>query len=818
MSRSRSQLEWARGAMPSEMSDSGERRVPPGGAPRNRVSYLLSFWSREFAVFREPGAAAAEVRAKQLRALIRLTPFTLSANLLNGAIVWFALHESVNRTGLLLWLLTLVIVSAIAARGWWRRRNAGRRSASPNAVRRAVVHAAVLAIVWGVLPAVWFPDGDSSQRLIIAMLTTGMLGGGAIALAPIPMASIVYVAVLGVGACYALVVTREPIMLNGLALLVIYSATMIASAVSTARASVARLFSEREAAHQSHVIGLLLRDFEEHSADVLWESDREGNFAHISLKLATLLDDEAESESNFLRLIERRQPSGSRAAVDVLSAAMQSGTAFRDIIVPVTTNGATRWWSLTAKPLLDDDGVHIGWRGVIGDVSDRQVAQERLEYLANYDVLTGLANRRQLRDRVQRLLDGRIDGRPWRQSGTASAVLLLDVDHFKAINDTLGHATGDAVLQMVARRLQHASRQDDFIVRLGGDEFAMVVDSAASDAEVRALCERLLHTLREPTELAGQLVVVNASIGVAMIPEHGQTVDEVLGNADLALYASKAAGRSNCQIFIPELGERSRRRQLVEHELSTAVARRELTLHWQPQISAHSSMVRGAEALLRWTNPRLGTVMPGEFIPIAEQTGLVDEIGHWVLVEACQMASRHLDGLLVSVNTSPRQLLREDFVQQVEDALALADLPATRLELEITESLFMDEVPIALKHLHAMRKIGVRIALDDFGTGYSSLAYLRRFPFDTLKIDRAFVRELTDQGDARAIVKMIVELATTLGMETIAECVEEDEQLSILQRAGCHSVQGFLVARPMPIGELESMLGAHPHVFPHMMA
>lgn len=770
---------------------------------------LRSLWTREFAVFHAPDTASAEVRARLLRALVRLTPFALSANLLNGTIAWLTLRPTADGPGLLIWSAALAAISILGASGWWRQRRAVRRTASTRAIRRAVLHASVLALVWAILPAVWFPSASASQRLIIAMLTTGMLGGGAIVLAPVPMASIAYVSVLAIGGCIALLSTREPLMYYALALVVIYTATTIASAISNARASIARLMAERESAHQSHVIGLLLRDFEEHSADVLWESNLAGSFSHVSPKLASLLGHDVEdtAERNLIRILERRAPSmSSNDAMDLLREAMRSHSAFRDIVVPIETDGAMRWWSVTAKPLLDDDDVHIGWRGVIGDVSEKQSAQERLEYLANYDALTGLANRRQLRDRLQRVLDGKRDVQHRRVNPGPSALLFLDIDNFKTINDTLGHAAGDAVLQLVARRLRAASRIDDFIVRLGGDEFAMVVDSTAGEAEVGVMSERLLMALQDPTDIAGQSVIVYASIGVALIPAHGQTVDEVLGNADLALYAAKEAGRARYQLFVPHLGERSRRRQLIERELSQALAHDELTLHWQPQIAMSTQIVRGAEALLRWHNPRLGDVLPGEFIPIAEEAGLVEEIGGWVLKEACAIASRELGGLSVSVNTSPRQLLREDFVQQVQQALLLADLPATRLELEITESLFMDEVPVALRHLHALREMGVRIALDDFGTGYSSLAYLRRFPFDTLKIDRAFVRELTQRVDARAIVRMIIELATTLGMETVAECVEEEAQLRILQRAGCHSVQGYLVAHPMPIRDLQAML------------
>ena len=798
-----------------------EHHLPRTASDRPLLDRLTFLWSREFGVYGALDDASAEIRAKHLRGLTRLAPFTLGASILNGAIAWNALRHTSPGPLLTGWIVSLMLVALFGLSGWWKHRGMDREQASPHAISRAVRHATLLAFIWSSLPVLWYPTATMSQRLIIAMLTTGMLGGGAMALAPVPVASIAYVVVMAVGSCLAIILTHEPLMVSAVALVVIYSLTMIASAISTARVSVARLMSEREASHQSHVIGLLLRDFEEHAADVLWEIDRVGRLTHVSPRLAALLggDPVGLQGEPFLELLATRRPTSIAIdAPDTLRQAIDAGVAFRDVIVPVATGGQTRWWSITAKPLVSASGALTGWRGVLGDVSERQAAQERLEYMAGYDALTGLANRRLLRDRVQRVLDGKVNI-VHRDAGVGpSALLYIDVDHFKDINDTMGHAIGDAVLQIVARRLMASSRLDDFIVRLGGDEFALVVNTASGEAEVMVMAERLLHALREPTEIAGQTVAITASIGVALMPLHGDTVDEILGNADLALYAAKHAGRACASLYAPQLGERNRRRRLLERELSSALANGELSLLWQPQRTADLAALRGAEVLLRWSNPRLGDVEPTEFIPIAEDTGLIEEIGGWVLSEACRMASAELDVLQVSVNVSPRQLQRADFVQRVENALTESGLEPGRLELEITESLFMKDAASSLRKMHKLREIGVRIALDDFGTGYSSLAYLRRFPFDTLKIDRAFVRELTHQSDARAIVRMIIELATTLGMQTVAECVEEEAQLKILQGVGCQSVQGNLVARPMSIHALQAMLRAQRPSSPRLMA
>jgi EAL domain-containing protein (putative c-di-GMP-specific phosphodiesterase class I) len=293
---------------------------------------------------------------------------------------------------------------------------------------------------------------------------------------------------------------------------------------------------------------------------------------------------------------------------------------------------------------------------------------------------------------------------------------------------------------------------------------------------------------------------------VVAIPAHGTTVDELLANADLALSTAKSGGRGRAEMFRTDMGERLRLRMTMERDLRQAVAKNELRLHWQPQVETAEWRVSGCEALLRWQHTDLGLIPPMNFIPMAEETGLIVELGEWVLNEACRVGVQKLPGLMVAVNVSPIQVVREDFVQVVRKALQSSGLPPQRLEIEITESLFIDASPKALRNLETLRQMGIRVALDDFGTGYSSLAYLRQFPFDTLKIDRAFVRELVTQHDARAIVRSIVELAAALGMSTVAEGVEEPAQYELLRRAGCAGVQGFLIARPMLIDQVGELL------------
>jgi diguanylate cyclase (GGDEF)-like protein/PAS domain S-box-containing protein len=749
--------------------------------------------------------ASAEIRARHVRAVAQLSPYTMSTNLLLAGLIAVLLWESPVSPALVVWLCAVVACSGWALWSWWSRRERHVVKVSPTGMHRATAHAAVFACIWGFVPLVWFADAPPVLQLVIATLMAGALALGALALATVPAAAITLVGILTACSAWALIASGQPMLLMLLAPLALYSFALCVSALLVCKLFNRRLMASREAVRQGQVVGLLLRDFEEHSTDVLWEVDRHGQFVHVSRKLSELLalPPQRLQKLRFAQVLNQLCPATMKPeGAAGLQAAMVTERAFRDLTVPVEREGHVRWWSITAKPLLDEVGRNVGWRGVISDVTQERQAHQRLAYLAHYDSLTGLANRVQLRERLAQAVEQGTDA-PRR-----SALMCLDVDNFKTINDSLGHSVGDAVLQAVARRLQSHMRMSDLVARLGGDEFAIVMDDVRSDDEAPSLAQRLVAAMKQPCDVGGRSISIGVSIGVALIPDHGNTVDEVLGNADLALYAAKDAGRGRYELFAPRMGARHRRRLSIEHELRQALHTNAFELHFQPQIDIAGWSIIGIEALLRWRHPVLGLVPPGEFIPVAEEAGLIADIGMWVLGQACSEAASHVRDIRVSVNVSPVQLLRPDFVHTVEAALQRSGLAPALLEIEITESLFIDEVPLALSNLHAIRQMGVRIALDDFGTGYSSLAYLRRFPFDTLKIDRAFVRELMTRSDARAIVRTIIQLAGTLGMSTVAEGVEEPAQLEVLQRAQCHAIQGYLAARPMPMADLR-MLIAH---------
>jgi len=433
------------------------------------------------------------------------------------------------------------------------------------------------------------------------------------------------------------------------------------------------------------------------------------------------------------------------------------------------------------------------------DITSRRRAEERIARMARHDALTDLPNLGQLRESLAQNL-------PRTQRGEELALLYLDLDHFKAVNDTLGHAAGDALLCQVAQRLQHCVRAGDLVSRLGGDEFAVLQTGATQPASSTVLARRIIAALARAFDIDGQQVHIGTSIGIAIAPFDGSAADMLLRNADLALYRAKAEGRNVLRYFEPEMDARMQARRQLEADLRLALPRQELVLAFQPQVDVDGSRVTGAEALLRWRHPTRGLVSPAEFIPLAEDTGLIHAIGTWVLMQACRTAMDWPAEVRVSVNVSAVQFKSQSLVLDVVNALAASGLPPQRLELEITESVLLRDTAHALTVLHDLRGRGVRIAMDDFGTGYSSLSYLRRFPFDRIKIDRSFVTDVERGGDALTVVRAISGLGASLSMAVTVEGVETRAQWHTLRDAGCVEMQGYYFGRPMPADDLLARL------------
>ena len=434
------------------------------------------------------------------------------------------------------------------------------------------------------------------------------------------------------------------------------------------------------------------------------------------------------------------------------------------------------------------------------DITERKAAESRVAYMAHHDALTALPNRILLRLRMEGMISD------LRRNGRGFTVFCVDLDNFKWVNDTLGHPFGDLLLQGVAARLRAELRDRDTIARLGGDEFAILQADVDRPEDVTELLARLLAVIGEPFDLEGHLVTVGASIGVALAPGDGGDPDRLLKNADMALYRAKAEGKGGFRFFESEMDARVQARRRLEMDLRAAIKDEAFEVHYQPLVSLASGDVRSLEALIRWPHVERGMIAPSDFIPVAEETGLIAQIGLFVLRRACADAALWPADVKVAVNLSPMQFKSGNLLQVVRDALNDAGLPPTRLELEITETLLLDKSNLVVETLHALRALGVHISMDDFGTGYSSLSYLRSFPFDKIKIDRSFVHDIGANADSQAIVRAIVSLGSSLGIKITAEGIETESDLAYLKAEGCTEGQGFLFSKAQPQERILALL------------
>ncbi len=486
-------------------------------------------------------------------------------------------------------------------------------------------------------------------------------------------------------------------------------------------------------------------------------------------------------------------------------AILERREPFRDFVYQVRTiNGELRTFSISGAPMFDAQGVFTGYRGIGSDITDRRSAEQRIEYLAYHDVLTGLPNRLLVQDRFEQAMAQA------ERSNTRVALAYMDLDNFKTINDTLGHAAGDEFLKEVARRLRACVRDSDTISRQGGDEFLLVLRDLPDTEIVSAIVTKILEKLQEPFQLGAQELSSSASIGVAIAPDDGSDFETLRKKADLAMYRSKEAGRNTWHYFDPTMDAEAGEHLLMRNGLRRALEQQEFVLYYQTQHDLTEGTLTGLEALIRWQHPELGLVAPGRFIGVAEESGLIVPIGDWVLQQACwqvmEWQRAGLRAVPVSVNLSAIQFKRGDVEASVERALSASGLAPELLELELTESILLHNAESVLGSMRRLKQLGVKLAIDDFGTGYSSLSYLKRLDIDKLKIDQSFVRDLASDPDDEAIVRAIIQMAHSLKLKTIAEGVENLDLRFRLQSFGCDEAQGYLYSRPLPAAEIGRLL------------
>ena len=498
---------------------------------------------------------------------------------------------------------------------------------------------------------------------------------------------------------------------------------------------------------------------------------------------------------SFREVVAHRKETGSfDGDVDHYVETVLRDIARRNAMVITTPDG--RSIQVVNEPVADG-----GWLATHEDVTERRRAEERITHLAHYDALTELPNRTLFHERLKRELSF---AAPDRQL----AVLYIDIDEFKSVNDSLGHMIGDELLKSVAASLAACARKSDFVARLGGDEFAIVQTGIEDTDDVMKLVSRIFESIRTPYQCLGHQVTTDASIGIALAPQDGAGIDQILKNADLAMYAAKAAGRRTYRFFEPDMEAEVRARRSLEMDLRQALVDGGFEVYYQPCLDLKTNAITGCEALVRWRHPQRGMISPAEFIPLAEDTGLINQLGEWVLTSACKEAATWPDTVRLAVNVSPVQFRSGTLALKVMAALAASGLAANRLELEITEAVLIRDDEAALAVLHDLRAIGVRIALDDFGTGYSSLSYLQRFPFDKIKIDRCFITGIAEPQGSSSIVQAVVTIAADRRMTTTAEGVETEAQRDLLRELGCSEMQGYLFSPPKPAAEVRPMLFA----------
>ncbi|MEJ2590293.1 MAG: EAL domain-containing protein [Candidatus Thiodiazotropha sp.] len=498
---------------------------------------------------------------------------------------------------------------------------------------------------------------------------------------------------------------------------------------------------------------------------------------------------------------------------DELWATVKETGSWRGEIWNQRKNGAIYPAWMTVSCVRDEAGEVLHYVVVFSDITSIKQSQSQLEHLAHHDSLTNLPNRLLFEDRLQHAISQS------KRQGRQLAVLFLDLDRFKNINDTLGHAMGDELLKEVARRLEGLLRDGDTAARLGGDEFTVLVESLDDPSQAAVVAAKIQENFKTPYKIAGRELHVTTSIGISIYPEDGLTVADLTKNADAAMYQAKEQGRNNYRYYTSELTRTAFERLLLETELRSALNKEQLLLYYQPQISLKNGEMTGAEAVLRWHHPRLGIIPPARFIPLAEETGLIHEIGHWVLKEACEQTRYlHRQGLFqghMAINLSVRQIMQTDLILRFEQIIADSDCPPELLQLEVTEGIFMGQMQTSVPVLDVFKKLGVTIAIDDFGTGYSSLSYLKQLPIDKLKIDRSFIRDLPQDSDAIAITQAIIALGKNLGLHIIAEGVETLAQQTLLQKMGCEEGQGYLYSPPVPSNAFEEMLLEGSRTFRH---
>ena len=648
------------------------------------------------------------------------------------------------------------------------------------------------AAVWLSLPIYLFPTLDPGTQVIAASLIAG-LGVAALGLIVVPACVTAWLTIFTGALSVALILERGSVPFQHMLSILFTLGVSVIGVLTVTRWAFHQLKIIADVGSQSESSALLLQEYEQRGVGWLWQVDSENRVTYISSRMSALLG----RPSN--QIIGYSLPSllGGHAE---LGRVLLEKQAFNSLEMELKTARGPRWVSIAGDPIIDTAGRFEGFRGVGSDITDIRQTQERLTHLANMDVLSGLPNRGRVRQLLGEALRAATAG------NVPCAIMFLDLDGFKPVNDTFGHPKGDAVLQAVAKRLCDEVGADGHVGRMGGDEFAIVVIDAQSRRKIEGLADRIIRAIAEPYMIDQVEIRIGVSIGCSFGPIDGATVDDLILKADLALYEAKGAGRGIARYFSSELQSEQDDRVQLETDLRQALGLKQFHLQFQPLVNAQTQKLVGFEALLRWNHPKRGLVPPYVFIPVAEEAGLMMAIGEWIVDEACRAAATWPEPITVAMNISPKQLVLPALPNIVSSALAKYKLPANRIELEVTEGVFLGDSQAALAVLNRLRSLGVGIALDDFGTGYSSIGYLNKAVFHKLKIDGSFVREAGTRPENVAIIQSIVQLAKSFRMSVTAEGVETAADFERMRELGCDTIQGYLFGRPLSYDRANEMV------------
>ena len=747
---------------------------------------------RQLLSFKEPRDAVSEaVRRAQMDALIRLVPVTVACQLFAAVLVTVAIFDHVAPLEVMAWLSAMIAVCVLrGGRALRVRVDADYARRKPPQLKAVTAIITLLALLWLIPPLFWFDTVDMDEKILLCIIVAGLMSGASVSVASVPQAGIPYVALM----CLAGVImgVRLPDPVQMVTLQILFAGVLSWAMILNVRRFISHVRGQLELQEQSELVRLL-REFEASGSDWLWEVGQDYRLSYMSTAMAEAFG-KPIGDLIGKPAIDVLDPDGQAANLSVglkiLAGHAREKTAFKDVAIPV--QHGRRWWLLSGKPLIGSTGKFLGWRGVGSDITDVRLRGTDSVRAARLDPLTGVANRLFVREQLEGALLRRFGG------GAGCALLLVDLDRFKLVNDTLGHGFGDQLLCEVAARLETCVAGEGTVGRLGGDEFAVVWTGSADTETLANAAERVIADLARSFEIAGTTIRVGATVGIARAPLDGGNEEDLIRSADLALYRAKAQGRGGHQFFAAWMADQAMASRRLESDLRSALTDGGLSIAYQPIVDAQSGKVVAREALRRWTHPERGEIEPETFIPIIEEAGLIGHVGAWVLREACAEAADWAEDVAVAVNVSPVQLGAAGLETTVVSALATSGLDPDRLELEVTESVFLSDDPATRDMLSRLRAIGIRLVLDDFGTGYSSFGTLARGSFSEIKIDRSFASGAA-AGDrhARSIVEAMIGLARGLGLKVTAEGVETEAEAKALTKLGCDHLQGFHFGRPL---------------------